>query len=328
MKPRYFGSFVITCLMLIPGFVSAAPSSWSHSVDIEVNKKGPQVVNVPYEMLDVAQPDRADLRILSPGDRMVPYRLESDQPAEPEYVTLKSYEKHRSDTRTILQGVTGTEGSINGLKFQVSRQRFLKQVTIQGSQTMEDWTTLANNQPIFNSPEGPENMLVEFPARKWKYLRIVIDHRNSSPVNVTGIDLRKPASGRARTRWMNLDINERSRPGQQSVVDVTFPYNHLPVLNLDVRFQEQGYRRTVRLESTHSEKGVTEKRTLAEGVLYQFTPSDGTLRSRHRLPVHRQINTRSGRLIIENLDHPPLTVESVRAQVPRIRVVFWAHRKG
>jgi hypothetical protein len=228
----------------------------------------------------------------------------------------------------VVNLVTGVEeNKIVALKLNISNRKFLKSVTVKSSTDYKHWQKIIGTAPIFGSIRGPSNNLIMLPPGKRKYIRLIIDDRQSTPVKIDGIKVRIFPNAQPPTKKINIKIKERQEVGDNTIIDLHFPYRNLPLLKLQFSVDNPAFKREVALFQQIHSKGITRQKRVGEGTIFRFR-GNSTARQRLTFPVNHQFLNRQARLVINNRDNPRLELKNLTGIVPEIKLVFWARQPG
>lgn len=319
-------SAVVLCLT--GSAVGAVPPSWQFYQPLSVDETGPVRVKLPPETLGTARADRADLRVLAPEDTMIPYDLHESRPDDYDVRTAGAFDVSRSDTRTGIQVVTDVSKPVDAVRLTVRQRHFFKTVTVRGSNDLTEWETLVRRAPIFARPDGPSRTRIDLPQERWKYLGLELDDRTSAPVDVQAVALGVPPGDTTPVERLGVAVTGRRQRNETSVFDLELPARHLSILRLRFFVEDPVFRRRVRLKATRPTRSDTRVVRLAAGTLYRLKDDRTANREHLSLPVNRRVHSKRLRLIVENGDNPPLSVQEVEAAVSPVHLVFWARTPG
>ncbi len=321
-------SICLLILFSIRPTPAVANPKWNYTQTVTVNREGPVKVNIPYGTVDKLQPDFSDLRLVNSDGHIVPFYLRQEKPRKVNYQKIKTYDVARSETQTVVNLVTGVEENrIDALKLNISNRKFLKSVTVKSSNDYKYWQEIIKTAPIFGSTQGPSNNLIMLPPGKRKYLRLIINDLQSTPVKIDGIKVRVLPNAQPPTKKINIKLKKRQEVGDNTIIDLKFPYRNLPLLKLQFSVANPVFKREVALFQQIHSKGITRQKRVGEGTIFRFR-GNSTSRQRLTFPVNHQFLNRQARLVINNRDNPRLELKNLTGIVPEIKLVFWARQPG
>lgn len=312
------------------------------------------VVELPVgrDVFDAALPGLADVRVIDETGAPVGWIVRDERPeAREESARARILNRVRKGRDTQFVMDFGKKIEKNVLRITTEGRDFRRRVLIEGGDDGRTWATVREGALLFrvNHPEKSWEKLynkdtVEFAMNDMRYLRVTVSAGDG--------DAGPPAVGDAaavlRVRPALALRQENAAPKSVETKDgVTtaefdLGYRHLPIERLVIDAAEPFFHRSVRIEGRNAperevevvmEDGTKAKRTEAEpwtpvtsGTLWRFGTEPGA--EANLTLAWSGSGFRHVRVMIENLDDPPLTIRSLTAEVRDVRLVFSPHSAG
>jgi hypothetical protein len=157
----------------------------------KVDSAGYYRINLPPQVTAKANADLSDIRLSETGSGYVPYVKTGDLPADDRskftvFPQLKTDDK--TDTSTIFVIANPTGGTVHQLWLKLKNTAVERQITITGSDDLHQWFAITENinmgTATANDDKGVYGLSIVFPASSYRYLKLVINNRHKSPVNI------------------------------------------------------------------------------------------------------------------------------------------------
>ena len=129
---RSFLPGVCVAMMAGSALAGAPLAEWQYRQEVTVPTPGLTKLNLPPATLDAAQPGLADLRLLDPADREVPFLFEMPRPPQRQARAAASVQTSLEEQRTVVAIETGFGGLVDGVEVRTAADVFIKAVRIEG----------------------------------------------------------------------------------------------------------------------------------------------------------------------------------------------------
>ena len=305
------------------GVASAADlNAWEFRQQVTLEQTGVVKIPLPVQLLDVAQPDFRDLRILDDHGNEVPYFLEAPRSRLSAVSPVKSFSSTVDNDATTILIDTGTKEPIDCILLSTPAPSFIKPVRIEGSNNNRDWKLLVEGRPIFREPNGIGNLEVNIDSGAWSHLRLTIDDSRSVAIPVTGVSMRTVvASSSSHLVPVKIVENTKSSGTNRVVVDLGFA--HLPLASIRIESPDPLFKRQVFVATSQLEDNTAQERIFGRGLIYHMTVGSYPA-TNNSISLDIQTPSRQLIMLIEDGDNPPLNITSVDAEVRNVYVTFVA----
>jgi len=302
------------------------PNEWRNTQALEVPAKGLVRVNVPAATLDAAQPGLEDLRIVDSKGDQVPYLIERLLPDAESLIRPAEFRSTIENGATHLNLKRGTRAPIVGVSLETPATRFMKAVDVEGSHDGTTWTKLAGGDSLFQLPNGATKLRVSLPEGPWEFLRVTIDDLGSPPVPFTGAHLHK-ARTTAPAEAVPITIKTRDESPGTTRLALDLGAANLTLGSLRIESNEPVFTRAVTLAVPEVGDDGIRERNIADAVIYRVNVN-GKNEAHLEIPLESHIQTRELLVLIRNEDSPPLSIDTVRADMRLVRLTFFANQPG
>jgi hypothetical protein len=303
-------------------------AQWQKKADIKVSAAGSYArIDLPAEVLDVALPGLADIRLLDPQGREAPFDF--IRPADPVALRTLSprYEVRLSDGATVVTVTTGTTDPLAFVAIEAAPGDFLKSGSVEISPDGEQWTSLARGLPLFRKA-GSERMRVLLQNRGAGFIRITLDDRSTPPVAITGtaLALSPKTVAPPRTVTQAVAIGQREEFAGETVLTLDLGAAHLTLTALEFESSTPAFSRSVTLTERRLENEVLTEHVIARGMISR-SPGGAVdvlvVWTMGALTVSRELI-----LHIDNGDSPPMSLTGLSLRRLKRELVFNADQAG
>jgi hypothetical protein len=294
----------------------ASRAAWRYRRSVALGATdGFAALDLPPELRARSRPDLRDLRLLAADGTEVPYVLDRavDREASRTWLgTLTDTVQEPVGPAAEAAGTSqwtvdlGARREIDTIALDVREQDFAKRVRVEGSTDGRDWTTLADEAPVFDRAwQGRvrHTQIVLATTAAVRYLRLrTRDHRRSPPVTLVGVSASwtRRAPGESWSRPAPVSLEGRANGLTRYRVDVP---RGLPVEEVTIAADDPAFSRRIVLFEA---RGPSE-RVLADGWAYRVRlPEEALAGERLLLPLSSAPG--DGELVLEihDGDSPPL----------------------
>lgn len=328
-------------LILAATGITASPSeldpsraAWRYRRSVSVTASdGFAALDLPPELRARSGADLRDLRLLAADGTEVPYVVDRviDREATRSWAgTLTDTAQEPVGPADEAAGTSqwtvdlGAPREIDAIALDVREQDFAKRMRVEGSADGREWTTLADDAPVFDRAwQGRvrHTQIVLGSGATVRFLRLVTrDHRRSPPITLVGVGAAwtRRAPGETWSRPAPVVPEGRVKGATRYRLDLP---SGLPLEELTIAAADPAFSRRIVLREA---SGATE-RVLADGWVYRVRlPEDQLAGERLRLPLSSA--PAAGGLVLEvhDGDSPPLRGLRVTVAGATTRLLFAA----
>ncbi len=281
-------------------------------------------------IFDKARTDLADLRMIDPNEREVPYALRilaaknKDEP-----LPAREFNRSTNSDRSVQASLDlgEKEGEYNAIDVITAGNDFRRRVRLEGSASGQTWSVILDKAYLVRYQVGAQSIDVHtlhFPASRLRYLRVHVFPESGNEVDKPEIDSltvfrSMQVPGQYSTRPAQVGSREPVRvrggfPGSAWLIDLGG--NNVPCERLVLGIVEEDFARPYTLEVADPGEPV---RPLQGGELRR-------LGNKEHKPLEvsfPEVTARRLRLTVTDYRNPPLTLGSVQ-QVAAAREVIFA----
>ncbi|MCD6312036.1 MAG: DUF3999 family protein, partial [Elusimicrobia bacterium] len=331
MSKRKTCSFVFFLLLALnnSGNTFECPSAWEFFHSFEIEEEGLINVKLPLETVGAARAGLEDVRIYTSGGDEVPYSLSLPDPVTEFELPAQNFEVIMERNKTLVLAEARTLNLIKSLKIKTSSRKFIKAVSVSGSQDKKRWKELVRNRPVFRQINGNSNLNIDFPAGSYKYLKLVIDDTRNEAISVEGIALRYLTEKQDYPdETFEADITGTVIDNSTTRLFVKLPARNINISEIVFDINEKLFSRkvTVSYKRTHCGEIITE--WVGARTIYKIAPDNVPTHSNLIVPVGRQIKSNQIYFHIENRDSPPLNVRGIKIRYKPVGLRFLAKKPG
>ena len=333
----------LRALAVLTLLAASAPGSAAAESRFRVRPSGPgpQRLDLPPEFLSAsARGDLADLRLVDPAGREVPY-LVIAPPEKPTpwaaAVRIRPIPSTRTESGAELDLAAVRE--VSGLALTFPSGGYVKKVRVEGSADRQRWVALLAEDTIYDlpidadacggaaCPGGLSRGELRFEAASLRFLRVVLDDRRSPR-------LRLPSAAKARLSGgpppvgPDVPLAIASRDGEPGVsrFALGIPGSHLPIRAVLLEVDAPRLARRAHVMEARLSGGRLVPVELGSAPLVRVERGGVTV-SRLRVPVDAPEETEL-ELVVEDGDNPPLALRSARAELSPLPWIFFESPDG
>jgi hypothetical protein len=307
---------------------AATYSEWPNRQYLDVPGPGLIKIGLPAETLDAARGDLADLRLSDDRGIEVAYLLEQATPASKVVRGVKSFKAELEPGATALTLETGLAQPLAAVRLLTPATSFIKAVSVAGSNDGSSWRPLASGQPVFQQPNGANQLRVEVPPGTWAFVRLSLDDRSSAPVPFTGAEVEAANAEPVATEPVDVLLAERGEDPGETRLTLNLGAAHLRLASLEIESPDALFRRRVSLAVRQIEENTVRERVVATDSIYRVSVPGQPASDRLSLPLDLPVPTRELLFRVQNEDSPPLQIRAVRVRRWPVYLVFLAPRPG
>jgi hypothetical protein len=275
------------------------------------------LLELPDDVLDACRPGLPDLRLVQSGDHEVEYAFER-RVAVPTRIPLVDVESMARRETAAIADRGASPRPVSWLSVEMPKGVFLKPVVVEVSDDRSAWREIAQGS-IF-ATDAVTMTTMRFAPTDRRYIRLVLDDRDSSPIQPEGIVV--PSNEAPASPPREIPLSATPTPGNEpglSTYTVTLPARNLPLSALRIGAANPVFSRRVRVyERVFFRDGIS-RRLLGEGAVVRSGVGDGQNRV--------LVGGASGRTLeieVDDGSSAPLAISEVTALVDPKRIIFFA----
>ena len=319
--------WAIAVLFIVPCTLPAADwKEWQFQQAAQVSADGMTRLRLPPEVLDASQAGLTDVRLADREGREVPFAFVTPRPPERiEQVVSAAANNLRTlaeRERTVIEFRAAVNEPIESISLTISSARFYKSVSVSVAVGERPFVETLVNFPVFRQSAGASQLVLPVKCGGRDRVRLVFDDVRTEPVAVTQLTLHGPPRENVLAEPIELRIVEREEQAGKTrlLLDLGAARRHLARLEFAV--VDPVFTRPVRLLTRAFRDGELSEAVSDTGTILRTGGPGGS--ARLRLDLEHAFDQREVVLVIENGDSPPLNIESIRAWVRPLHLLFVA----
>jgi hypothetical protein len=318
------------------------------------------------DVLAELNPGRSNLRLLEADQREVPFlirtRTERQTRTEERVVTVtpRSF-RERPDNRAEIEFARPAHepGRVVALLLHSAQANYEKLVTVSGSMDQQQWTVLAEAQPVYDYTRyiDVRNQRVALPGGEWAFYRVEIANlaedrkavftevirqvRGAGAPDITETETARIRQEPFRVERMDVVVQREQAQAERPVLtrwavpevevkhDVTarvtrveFATRRQPVVALWLFPRDRNFIRRVTVSGADESGDAAVWEGLAQATVSRIETAGQETRLRVDLGSARRF--RHYRIMLDNQDNPPLEITEVQAETETWEALFFA----
>ncbi len=303
------------------------PAQWRQRAAFEVKTPGSFGIELTPAVIDAAQPNLADIRLLDSQGRETPYGFLNPPRTTGSRMVAAVNDVRLVDGATVITITTGTTDPLSSVAIETAPGDFLKPAKIETSKGSDDWQVIATGVPLFHKNGATQLM---FPLKRMTaaFVRVTLDDTKTPPLAITGVSLGvAPATVvPLRTLAQPVAIRQREEFSGETVLTLDLGAAHLTLTALEFTSDEPVFSRAVTLAERQMQNETVVERVIARGTLARGP--EAAAGAPAVLTLNVPFAPRELILHIDNGDSPPLALSAIQARrLPR-EIVFNAPQAG
>jgi len=280
---------------------ASAQKTFKYEADVnKVDSTGFYRIELQPAFIAKSNAGLSDIRLIDAKGNFVPYVTAGSMPQTdntefmvlPEVVTPL-----KPDTGTSFVVECREEKPINKLWINLRNTSAERYMNLAGSDDLKHWFAIEENISLNNGKEGSNGTLTEqitFPASNYRYLKLLVNDKNKTPVKFVGAGIYRNASIHNVYQPILLEATKQADSNKSSWFTIKLRDNY-QVNKLHLKITEPAYFK--RPVSVYDDSG-------ASPVLI----SESELNSSEPLDLFLSVKTNRLLLKIDNADSPPLKI--------------------
>ena len=315
---------------IITVFAQGSMSSWPFFIEVTPRSGAPGIYDlvVPFEVMDKAREDLADLRIFDARGREIPYALRIRNEVDDKRVmATEVFNQATSGSSTSEMSVDLGEntGEHNEVEIKTAGTNFRRRVDLEGSDSGTEWRTLKTEEIIFgfeSHNKFVEANRVSYPTSRYRYLRVRVfadELTDKQAPLITGVtvELAVRAKGELTTWRVSVPsyqlLRSEGAPASAWTIDLGA---RVPCDRLTLEVDNESFSRPFQLEAVDDPQNI---RLVASGEL---TRRIGEVSRRLVINFDKEEKARKLRLLIIDHSNQMLSISSIEAGAPVRQLVF------
>jgi hypothetical protein len=282
----------------------------------------------PFGRIDLKAGDDAGQ---NPDSIRVITRSRREMPLE---IVVRRPETRSSEIRAKIvnmslssAGDTSFEGALenkeavyNAIEIVVEGSGFFRQVQIFGSPDGVNWHKIRSDAVIFDYRDDRpfRHTRIKLPDTKFRYLKAVVKNRLEPPLKITGLRIfnDKKDCGIDEVVAGRITGRDADNKSKTSSIEVAFSYA-VGLHGVEIKTDDRNFRRLV---DVYIKRGKGQWTKWGSDFIFNYE-GEGMKESKTVVSVP-EVSSGELRLVVGNLDSPPLNIREVYARAYRKSVVF------
>ena len=336
---KKFGSVVLVilaamvCLSVISVAAQASLSQWPFFVEVAVNTGttgalGIYDIVVPFDVMDKARQDLADLRLYDTRGREIPYAIRIRREVD---------DKREIGGRVFNAGVVGSStsevsvdlgenpGEHNEVEIQTVGKNFRRQVEVEGSDSGKEWRTLNTRGVLFSfesENKAVESSRVTYPTSRYRYLRVRVlrdELTDDKAPEITGVKVLMAVHEKGELSTWGVPVPSyqllRNQGAHASLWTIDLGAR-VPCDRLTLEIADASFSRPFQIESVDDSQNV---RLIATGELTRHIGGDAKPLV---ITFNEEEHIRKLRLLVTDYSNQTLSITGIQASAPARQFVF------
>ena len=320
---------VASAFATVVAFGDSALSAWPFVADVTLARADGALYEfgVPLQVMDKARDDLADLRLYDGSGHEIPFAVRVRRGlADAREVGGRLFNQASVGNASEASVDLGeTPGDHNEVDIESAGTNFRRTATVEGSDNGADWKILKSGDVIFSFTsinQTAQSGRVTYPTSRYRYLRVRVnaDERvDKEPPAITGVRiwLTNREKGTPVTWHVMLPSYQLLRhdgaPASSWTIDLG---GRVPVDRLLLTTDDQSFSRPFQVEVVDDPQNA---RVVASGEL---TKRVGDKDQVMTIIFENEEHARKLRLITDDFNNPPLSINSIQASAPLRELYF------
>lgn len=313
---------------IIATFAQGSMSSWPFFVDVTPRAGAPGASDliVPFQVLDKARADLADLRLYDARGQEIPYALRSRQEVDDKRAVAVSVFNQATTGSTSEMSVDLGEnaGEHNEVEVNTAGTNFRRRVDLEGSDSGREWRTLKSGDLIFSfeaQNKTVESNRLSYPTSRYRYLRVRVftdlltDSR--APV-ITDMKVVMAVHQEGQLSSWSVMVPQYQLLRNQGALASAWALDlggRVPCDRLTLEVENESFSRPFQLEDVDDPQNI---RLLASGELTRRVGEHQPL----VITFDHEEHARKLRLLVIDYSNQTLSLSSVTAAAPARQLIF------
>lgn len=315
---------------IVTVFAQVSMSSWPFFVEVTppAGTPGTYDLVVPFQVMDQAREDLADLRLYDANGREIPYALRiRKEVGDKREVAARAFNQATTGSTTSEMSVDLGEnaGEHNEVEIETAGTNFRRRVDLEGSDSGKEWRTLKTGDIIFgfeSQNKSVESNRVHYPTSRYRYLRVRViadELRDKQAPFITGVKVVMAVREKGELTTWAVDVppyqllRNQGAPASAWTIDLGA---RVPCDRLTLEVDDESFSRPFQLEAVDDPQNI---RLVASGEL---TRRIGEARRPLVITFDNEEQARKLRLLITDYSNQMLSISSIKPAAPARQLVF------
>lgn len=312
--------------LLILSLFAFCPDAKAQQIQAKVttNESGYNTITVPQEFRAKMANDIGMLRIKDSQKNEIPFILKP-QETNLLYFSPIAYqqEKNATDSTETYFIDNKTKKKNNGYILQIVNSTDNKKYRVEGSDDMQNWFGIVNNGILTDLTDQDQtftNKSIQFPLVDYRYVRIILDNKNSPAIRILGIgEMKNNQTPLQLEKIREISYQITNNRGDKTTLinvkkDLWTPIDYFQI---HISSPKQYYRTVSTYfeneNSNANKNNVKPKRIVREQLYFRTNSGD--------MYALNELYPRNFLIEIDNEDNPPLQIDSISFYQTPIQLV-------
>lgn len=314
---------------VIAAFAEASMSSWPFFVEVNPRSGAPGTYDlvVPFQVMDKAREDLADLRLFDSRHHKIPYALrirrEVDDTRE---IGARLFNQASvGNTSEASLDLGESAGEHNAVEIETAGTNFRRRVDLEGSDSGKEWRTLKTGDVIFSfesQNKAVESKRVSYPASRYRYLRVRVfadDLTDKQAPGITGVKAIMAVRERGELVTWAVAVPPYQLLRNQGAPASAWTFElgaRVPCDRLTLEVDDEAFSRPFQIEAVDDPQNIY---LVASGELTRRT---GEARQPLVITFEKEVVARKLRLLVTDHSNQTLSISSIQPAAPARQLVF------
>ena len=319
----------------MPALADFSVSGWKYFKPIDVNRPGPQRLQLDKESFSSLSKDLRDLRVIADNSDEVPYKIVveeerriSDRFSFQLKILNNAYTPGQYQQFIVDFGPRDKTVPHNYIEIFTQEKNFQKQVEISGSDDGENWQLIKSDGYIYDYSDTrgnfrAQNTTLNYPLSTFQYLRIRIF--SEKPFQVNGASVYKEVKEDAKETIFDVGFTQRDDASSgYSYLTLDLGQDGLPTRELLLFTNNKNFDRPLSLSAFASDPSKTAQEAVGLGSGYIFRYNTNSFKGENLSISYRETSSRYIVVTIFNGDDKPIQFTGAQVKGILRSIVFEA----
>jgi hypothetical protein len=323
-----FSLAAVAALAAASSCPALTPTEWQHLQALVVPGPGLVRVDLNSATFDSSDANLADLRVIDPDGREVPFLMDFPAVASPRRILPAQFEvRQTAPGSTQITIATGTAEKLTSVYLETPVPFFLRAAQVEITDNRADWVTLDQGLPIFRE-WGAEKLDLPLGGHTASYLRVTISDNRDAPLPFTGVRILTQPSHEVRLVAAGGQITRRDEFAGETVLTLTLEGRHGTLAALDFESNEPLFMRRITVAVRDVHDGIPGEQIVGSGTISRVALAGAPAREQLEMPMAYVPASRELLIHVHNGDSPPLEIDAVHAKRLPISLLLRAPAGG
>jgi|WetSurMetagenome_2_1015567.scaffolds.fasta_scaffold00663_4 hypothetical protein len=263
------------------------------------------------------------IRIITRSKREIPLQIVTRRP-EKGSTEIQAKVVNMSITPekdTYFEGIIADRAiTYNAVEVMVEGNNFFRQAQIFGGADGVNWSKIRSDAVIFDYSDDRRlrHTRITIPDTRYRHLKIIIKNKLEEPLKVTGMKIFHDRKDQGRDEIISAQINrqETDAAAKTSSVDIGLKYR-TALHGIEIRTSDKNFRRMV---DVFIKQDNNQWVKWGSDCIFNFE-GEGMMESKTVVEIP-EATAQDVRLVVRNMDSPPLKIDGVSARAYLKAVIF------